>query len=465
MTCKKCNHQMEENATFCTECGYSPEVENHRNKLTEMKKRAMDNVINHCHSPLFLVFTILLTVVLGASVLGSLLSGGILGFIFTSLPTVFVILVVVGLWKAFSAKDKDSIPSALRLGSIYDGFGNVAFTVFLVLFGILGGFGIILSMFNGGGFDGFLSALLSFSILIALTALGKSIFKKRREYFLSLIVLSESGTYTGQQAPVAESIIMGVINSMIGFCTMFMLPMADFSDLYMSYLPSELGDMTDIFEDALNISLNSPASYLGVLLSSMGCFALCGFYICQAIWMSILQNKIVASKREIHQEEEVILEIEKKTRSAINANRRETEIRLKLQREAEEEAERRRQQEEEEALLRKREEEAAKLAHQREQEAAMQRQMNMQQQMMMQMMMQKMMGTNPQSAQMPQMPTASPGPAEEARLLELQREKEEAEAKAKQAEEQQKMMMQMMQQMMESMNNNSAAKSDSENKT
>jgi hypothetical protein len=116
--------------------------------------------------------------------------------------------------------------------------------------------------------------------------------------------------------------------------------MVDFSDVYMSYLPSELGDMTDIFEEALNISLNSPASYLSVLLSSMGCFVLSGFYICQAVWMSTLQNKIFASKREIHQEEEVILEIEKKTRSAVNANRRETELRLKLQREAEEEAER-----------------------------------------------------------------------------------------------------------------------------
>ena len=59
----------------------------------------------------------------------------------------------------------------------------------------------------------------------------------RREYFLSLIVLSEGGIYTGEQAPVAASIIMGVVVSMIGFCNMFVLPMADFSDLYMSYLP------------------------------------------------------------------------------------------------------------------------------------------------------------------------------------------------------------------------------------
>ena len=404
MTCIKCNHQMEEKATFCTECGYSPEVENHRNKLTEMKKRAIDNVINHCHSPLFLVFTILLTAMLGASVLSSLLSGGILGFLFTSLPTVFVILTVIGLWKAFSAKDKGSIPAALKLGSIYDGFANVAFTVFLVLFGALGGLGIIGSMFSGGGIGGFFSALFSIGILIALVVLAKTAFKRRREYFLSLIVLSEGGIYTGEQAPVAASIIMGVVVSMIGFCNMFVLPMADFSDLYMSYLPSELGDMTDIFEEALNISLNSPASYLSILLSSMGCYALSGFYICQAIWMSTLQNKIVASKHEIRQEEDVILEIEKKTRSAVNAHRREKELKLKLQREAEEEAERRRQQEEAEALLRKQEEEAANLAHQREQEAAMQRQMNMQQQMMMQMMMQKMMGGNGQTAPAPQMP-------------------------------------------------------------
>ena len=476
MNCKKCNHPQEANELFCKECGYPAPLQEQKEKVSQLKERSTGVLIGQSHSPLFLVFTICFSVMLLTFVASSVL-GGIVSIISAILPLIFMIIATIGLWKSFAAKDGDTLGASLKSASIYDGYQSVMATISFIAMIVLSGLIVIALIISGSaafehmGSDVGSALILYYVIVIislvaVIVVLGiiKNFYKSRREYFLGLKIFAETGTYVSSKAPVAGSIVIGAFLGISAIGSIFSSALMgsmiyDLFDMIegMGVPMEELGDATYMLEGALS------GMTLVYIVSGLANLASAAYYICSGIWLGSTHKALQAYCVERSGEEAKLVDLEKKTKAAVTAHQRAKELAALREKEAAEEAERQRQQEEEEERKRKLEAEEAERQRQREADAAAQRQAQSQQQMMMQMMMQQMMAN---SGMTPPTPVAVPTstPSNDAKLLELQREKEAAEAKAKQAEEQQQLMMQMMQQMMEKMNNNSATSSNESNK-
>ena len=438
MNCKKCNQPLEDNALFCKECGYSDQVETQKAKVADLKNRAQGVVLEKCRSPLFLVSAICFSVMLLFQLM-SVFMGGIVSIVTAILPTIFMIIALVGMWTTFGGRDKASLRDRLKKASIYDGYNGVILTIAYIAFIVLAAIFMIfalIAVINAMGTDyGWAAfggiALYAFILVLIIVAMAifAKLHKSRREYFISLAIYSDTGTYTATNSPVAGSFVIGIMTALSGISSFFSATLMGSAMTEMLEMMYDMGVDIGEFEEAFELigSMGSTVAFAGIV-SAIGTVALGAYYICTGLWMSSLHKEILINKLECNREEAALADIEKQKKSAVNAYEREKEFIRQREKEEAEAAERQRQKEAEEAL-----------ARQREQEALEAKQAQEQQRLMMQMMMQQMMANSGMTP-----PAAAAPTADEAKIATLEREKAEAEAKAKQAEEMMKMMQQMM---------------------
>ena len=148
MNCKQCNQQIAEDALFCKNCGYQEPLEAQKAKVAQAKYKLKNVFIGQTHLPLFLIFTICFTVMAVSQVINTL-TGGLWGFLGGILPTIFMIIATVGLWKCYTAKDNATLAGAFNNASIYDAYQRVMYTISIVLTSIFGSLGIILVFASG----------------------------------------------------------------------------------------------------------------------------------------------------------------------------------------------------------------------------------------------------------------------------------------------------------------------------
>ena len=456
MICKSCRQQIEDNALFCKHCGYKPFIEAQKERVDKAKLKVGDTVVTSAKSPLMVVSAIIYSVMLLGYVI-SAASGGITGILGAALSVAFMIVSLVGLWKCVGAKDRYSAANAFRRLSCYDNFNVVMATiafVFSIIIGAIIVLAVTITTFKAGsygysdiGVGAWFLVMGAVAVVIAYFAVVRSLYKNRREYFLSLKYYAESGNYLVSKAPVADSIVIGAFTLTSAIGSVLVSSMLT-TILYEGFaILGDLGigmsELSDIFDSVEGVVVG--AAVISVI-SGLSQLLLGVYYILSGVWIAKAHSVARQVNDEFNQEMTKLNALEKKTNAAISTYNAEVARALDLEKENKRRAE--------EAAVKARLE-AERLAEEESKKAK--EAMQEQQMLMMQMMMQKMMSGNNNEATQPT-PVVVPvvtAPANDANILELQREKEAAEAKAKAAEEQQKMMMQMMQKMMENMNNSS----------
>ena len=420
MNCKKCNFPMEEGALYCKKCDYSAPLEAQEQKVLKMKNDARNIVLNFCQNPLFLVCAILFSSILFLNALSTFLIFGMdmeyaIGAFLSETPyIIFMTLTVVGMWQSFAANDKSNLRGSLKRVSLYDAFLNVVFIIVLILFLLAACIGLFTPGYGTAVGAKVILIFVYVPIIIALCSFSRAVCKDRRDYFLSLIVYSESAIYTSYKSPVVGSIIVGSLLATAGFAFV------------------AIPDLADFFYDYIRIDSGLINLFMLCLCGSCG-----AFYICSGVWMSSVHNAILDAKFKRQDEEAVLSDIKNKIKESKADYQREINL-----------AEMRAKQAKEALELQRKKEAEEEIERQRQREIEISNQAKEHQMLMMQMMMQKMMSDSGVA------PMQKPS-VEDERMEQLRREKEEAEKKAKEAEDQQKLMMQMMQQMMANMNNNS----------
>jgi hypothetical protein len=351
MNCKKCNHPQEANELFCKECGYPAPLQEQKEKVSRLKGKAAKVLIDQSHSPLFLVFTICFSVMLLSYVAASVL-GGIFTIGAAILSLIFMIIATVGLWKSFAAKDGDTLGASLKKASIYDGYQSVMATisfVLMIIFTALITVAFIISAsaaFDQLGSEGTTAIIISFvisvmSLVAGIVVIGiiKNFYKSRREYFLGLKIFAETGTYVSSKAPAVGSIVIGAFLgiSAIGSIYSSALMGGMIYDLFdmiegMGVPMEELGDATDMLEGALS------GMTLVYIVSGLTNLASAAYYICSGIWLGSTHKALQAYCVERSEEEAKLVDLEKKTKAAVNAYQKAKELAALREKEAAEEA-------------------------------------------------------------------------------------------------------------------------------
>ncbi len=393
MKCSICSAELNETDLYCASCGDKFALNAQKEKLDAVLENGKDTIRQQAHNPLFLIASLCFTLVFVFKVI-SMVTGGIFGIITGILPFVFMLITVIGMWRAYAAKPGANISGALRSASIYDAYQRVMYTISIVLVCIVGAFTLIIMITDSAKFISAFSEASSdlggeaakvaivpilivvavFAVIITVLSVLRSVYANRRAYFCSLAEAAEKGSTGIRKAPVVGSYVIGgyyVLSTVISIVAVSLL-----TSLINKFLSALLGSEVDGLSEIVGLL------FAGSIISNLPTLLLGLYYILSAAWASRIYAAKRANDAIIAKERDEYARINRETDNAIQ--------RKSLERKQEED--------------RRREEERKAEAEKHAQELKAQQELQAQQQKMMQMMMEQMM----KNGQLPMQDLATP---------------------------------------------------------
>ena len=338
MNCKQCNNQIDENQLVCKKCGYQGPLMEERDKLNELREREKNLVHREVRKPLFLAFTIFLSISTVASLLPIL--GGDFGGI---LSAAFMLIATIGLWGSYLAKDNSALARALRNASFFDAYNKVIYTIYAVIDAFV--FVIIAVVFfllarSGddsaakmsdvllvAGIMSVVSGLISVAVLLLI----RYVFAKRRAYFLSFSKYAQTGGYQEKKLSPVGSYIIGGVNVFGGLSSLALSALATTITALIMTVLSQLADMGDGTGELLSVARAVViAAFSGLAVGGVSKLALGLYYILSAVWMSSVHNAALLAHSEVDHQNVRRLDFERKSKEAYEEWQREN-VELRVQ--------------------------------------------------------------------------------------------------------------------------------------
>ncbi len=324
MICKHCNTPIEDGSLICNNCGFEGPLNDARAEINALYEKRSRQPAAVCRSPLFLAFTICLSIISLINAY-SVMCGGVGGI----LPTVFMAISAVNLWLCYCNKDVRSIAPAIRNASLYDAFERVmqiismvmtlVFTIVPVAIFIIAGKDAIKNSLpvDGATFDTLSGVIIFAALLIGgasalILWLISRIYMRRRRFFLALATYAETGKFDEVKLPMVSSCVIGVAIIAGGVSSLAMVTM---SDTILGIIApvmdnlSSLGEIAGILEAAL------ATAFGGMLIDGIGKIALGAYYVLSAMWMASTQNEVVTLRSDIDHTNVRRLELERSTKA------------------------------------------------------------------------------------------------------------------------------------------------------
>lgn len=138
MNCPKCNAELENYAVVCNACGEHFAVELQRGKFLAARAITKDILENICRSRIFLVLSIFMSILCGASaiiVLRSIIGGSL--NIGSALIFAFSLVAIIAAWSLYSGKtklDAAKIKRMKMLNTLLRVFANIIYICMIVVF-------------------------------------------------------------------------------------------------------------------------------------------------------------------------------------------------------------------------------------------------------------------------------------------------------------------------------------------
>ncbi len=353
MNCPKCNAELPNDALFCTQCMDRLAVEQQKIKVEEAKAKAKGIVGKQLHSTVLLIVAICFSAMF-LSLVGSMLTGGIAGFLVNLLPFIFMLLTVIGLWSGYASKEGADLNKILNRISIYDAYNSVMYVIYMVLV-IIAGVILAVASFAGGeliaglfsllgggseedveaaaalgGIGAFLIVIVILAIVVTVISLMRSVYKNRRRFFVELGTATRSGYYKIAKAPVIGSYVIG------GYHVLSVVPALLFilsKNTFMASILSNLGAFGSLLSGILD------GMGVSMIISGIGNLIIGAYYILSAVWMKSTHENQCKANSDIITEEATLKRIENDTTTAIQnmeiqRKRKENDARMAAEREA-----------------------------------------------------------------------------------------------------------------------------------
>ena len=322
MNCKQCGNPIDENKLVCQNCGYQGPLTEEREKLEELRERKRNLVGTMVKKPIFLALAIAISVAAVIHVI-NLLRGDVSGL----MEAVFMGISAVGLWSCYLAKDNGALNGALRNASLYDAYNKIIYTVLAVVdiavFGIIAVVLLILSADKTGNPAGSPEAtaviavmvLIVGAISVAIKLLFRSVYKKRREYFLELGKFVESGSYTVKKPSPVGSYVIGAMSILGGLSSLGTSLLAGaLTDIVMSIF-SSLVPSSEIAELLPLVETMLIATFGGLAIGAVSKLAVGLYYILSAVWMTSVHEEACAANSAIDHQNVRRLDFERRSKA------------------------------------------------------------------------------------------------------------------------------------------------------
>ncbi len=361
--CPNCNAPLEESELYCPKCGEKPGIIQQQEIVDNLNGKFKAVIYQKMRSPLCV-----LLIVCGLT--NILLS---LSNILDWLRCIFLLIATIGYISAFfSSKNPEKMYKHLKLISIYDSYHSVILSIWyyivsaitiiiaiLMLCGsaFLGSIG--LEMFSEGGFFGALIVGAIGGLAALIIHLIRSIFRKRKAYFMALADTLFSEKYVPINIPSTISCVWGIVIIVTGVASaLSSILILEFINQMLSFIPNEtlsylLGSLTS-------------GSYLLMLLPPITSGM---YFILSGVLMSSINSEQAINKKIYLDECAKLDRIKQETSSVIHKYQQKLKAEFEAKKQKEDEA--------------KAKQEKAQLN------------MQEQQQLMLQMMMHQMMQNNP----------------------------------------------------------------------
>ena len=322
MNCKQCGNPIDENKLVCQNCGYQGPLNEERAKLEELRERKKNLVFNMVKKPIFLALTIAISVATVINII-NILRGDVSGLI----ESLFMGISAVGLWSCYLAKDNGALNGALRNASLYDAYNRIIYTVLavvdVVVFGLVAAVMFVLSADKSGPLAGSgetvtvlaVAALIVGAISVAIKLLFRSVYKKRREYFLELGKFVESGSYTAKKPSPVGSYVIGAMSAISGLSS---LGMSLLSTTLSSIVMNVLSSLAPSSEIAALLPLAEAmliAIFGGLAIGAVSKLAVGLYYILSAVWMTSVHEEACAANSAIDHQNVRRLDFERKSKA------------------------------------------------------------------------------------------------------------------------------------------------------
>ena len=325
MICEKCHASLEGDALFCHVCGDQFAANKQKEKVNSTFLNTRNIILKNTKSPLFLVVAILFSVIFAFRFF-STIRGGISEIFSGILPCVFMGITVYGLWSCYAAKKFDKLADSLRKASVFEAYTRVMHTISVVLLSILGVASVILVLFMGAGAQALnfapdaissisiISAIIVFvvfAVIITIVLIFRSIYAKRRKFFLSLSETVRTCNYTTTKAPVVGSYVLGGFD-IFGALLSISVALSARAVVNQMFGPllAEMG-----IADAIDAALVTISS--GLVVSAISNFISGGYLVISAVWMLNMHKAEVQNKAEVMEACAVLEKIEKSVREII----------------------------------------------------------------------------------------------------------------------------------------------------
>lgn len=323
MICEKCHAALEEDALFCHVCGDQFAANRQKEKVNRAFLNTRNIIFKQTKSPIFMTVSIFLSVILAFGICGES------EFFSGVLSCVFMAIAVVGAWSCYATKKYEALAGALRRASIFDAYLRVVHTVSAVLLSVLCAVSVIFALFMGAetGLSianaevssvDIISAvvlLVAFAAIISIVLVFRSIYAKRRKFFLSLSETVRTCNYTVTKAPVKSSCVLG------GFYflqAIFSIVLALFMRGIVYRIFALLLLKLDLVE-VVDITVTTLAS--GLVAWGISSFIIGGYLVFSAIWMHNVHKEEMQNKTELIEACAEFEKIEKSVKEIIAANK------------------------------------------------------------------------------------------------------------------------------------------------
>ena len=331
MICKQCNNEIDGGSLVCPICLYTAPLNEERKKLTDLKDRQASLLRSLCHSPLFLAFTVCLSIVALATV-GSVVQGNVTDL----LAAIFMAVSAVGLWRSYFAKDNRSLADALSTSALYDGFLSVIYVILAIcdILATLGGATLAFLVFDGVILESISSridelreialllmvvGLIFGFIMAAMLFVVRSVFARRRRFIVNLSRFAAEGSYTPCRTATVGSYIIGAIN-IAGGVILLLMTLA--SSGITSLVSIVLGLASSLGGDSMAELAGYAQAFSTIVIGTISLggisrLALGLYYIISARFMKSVDTEAMALRSDIEHQNVLRLDLERRTKAEI----------------------------------------------------------------------------------------------------------------------------------------------------
>ena len=302
-----------------------------RKKLTDLKDRQASLLRSLCHSPLFLAFTVCLSIVALATV-GSVVQGNVTDL----LAAIFMAVSAVGMWRSYFAKDNRSLADALSTSALYDGFLSVIYVILAIcdILATIGGATLAFLVFDGVILESISSridelreialllmvvGLIFGFIMAAMLFVVRSVFARRRRFIVNLSRFAAEGSYTPCRTATVGSYIIGAIN-IAGGVILLLMTLA--SSGITSLVSIVLGLASSLGGDSMAELAGYAQAFSTIVIGTISLggisrLALGLYYIISARFMKSVDTEAMALRSDIEHQNVLRLDLERRTKAEI----------------------------------------------------------------------------------------------------------------------------------------------------